>query len=57
MAIQIKKSHQGRLHENLGVPEGRKIPLADLMKAKRSRSPEIRRQANFALNARKWKKK
>jgi len=55
VAIEIKKSHQGRLHEDLGIAEGKRIPLADLMRAKRSKDPKVRRRATFAVNARKWK--
>jgi hypothetical protein len=51
----IKPSHKGRLHANLGVPAGQKIPAAKLETAKHSKSPAIRKQANFAANARKWK--
>ena len=54
--IHIKPSHAGRLHENLGVPEGKPISMADLFKAKKSKSPAIRRQATFAANARSWAK-
>lgn len=54
--IHIKKGHEGRLHKKLGVPEGEKIPTAKLEQAKRSDNPATRKQANFALNARKWGK-
>ena len=52
--IHIKKSHQGLLHKNLGIPQGKKISVAALKKAKKSPNPKIRRRATFALNARKW---
>jgi len=54
-APSIKPSHKGRLHKALGVKKGAKIPLAKLQAAKRSKNPARRRQATFALNARKWK--
>lgn len=54
--IEIKKSHQGRLHRALGVPEGRKLALRDLLRAKESDSPTLRKMATFAINARRWKK-
>lgn len=54
MAIHIKPSHKGRLHRALGVPAGKKIPASKLAKAKHSRSAAVRKQANFAANARKW---
>lgn len=56
MAIHIKPSHKGLLHEKMGVREGNKIPLASLLKAKHSKSPAMRKEANFAVNARKWHK-
>lgn len=55
MAIHIKKSHKGRLHKALGVPEGEKIPADKLAKAKRSKSPAVRKEATFAQNAKKFK--
>lgn len=57
MAINIKKSHQGRLHADLGVAKGKKIPAARLEAAKHSRDPAVRRRATFAVNARKWNHK
>ena len=54
MAISIKPSHKGLLHEDLGVKSGTKIPLSRLMKAKNSKDPAVRRRATFAVNARKW---
>lgn len=54
MAIHIKKSHEGRLHANLGVPAGQKIPASKLAAAKHSSSPAVRKQATFAANAKKW---
>ena len=53
-AIHIKKSHQGLLHQQLGVKEGDKIPAADLEKAANSQNAATRKRAQFALNARKW---
>ena len=52
--IRIKKSRRGLLHKKLGIPEGQPIPLSRLMKAKNSSSPAMRKEANFAANARKW---
>ena len=54
MAIEIKKSHEGRLHKNLGVAEGKPIPEAKLEAAKNSSSPAVRKQATFAENAKHW---
>jgi hypothetical protein len=55
MAIEIKKSHEGLLHEKLGVPAGQKIPESTLERAKHSSSPAERKEANFAENAKHWK--
>lgn len=52
--IKIKPSHRGLLHKRLGVPQGQKISVGAMMKAKRSASPSLRKQANFALVARRW---
>lgn len=49
--INIKPSHEGRLHEALGVPAGQKIPAAKLAAAKKSTNPQIRKEATFAENA------
>lgn len=52
--IKIKKSHKGLLHKKLGVPQGQKIPAAKLAQAKKSKSPALRKEANFAENAKDW---
>lgn len=51
MAINIKPSHKGLLHADLGVPQGKPIPAAKLAKAKKSKSPAVRKRATFAQNA------
>ena len=51
--IEIKPSHKGRLRKKLGT-KGGKIPVAKLKAAKKSRSAATRKQAAFALNARRW---
>lgn len=53
--IEIKPSHQGRLHRDLGVPEGEPISMDKLEAAKNSTDPNVRRRATFALNAKKWR--
>lgn len=55
MTIKIKPSHKGLLHKKLGVPQGEKIPAAKLNAAKKSNSPALRKEANFATNAKKFK--
>jgi hypothetical protein len=52
--IHIKKSHEGRLHAAAGVKQGEKIPLAKEEALKAHGTPAERKQANFAINARKW---
>lgn len=54
MAISIKPSRKGLLHEKLGVPQGSPIPAKKIAKAKNSSSPALRKEATFAQNARKW---
>lgn len=45
---------KGALHQAMGIPQGEKIGVGKLEKAKKSSSPLMRKRANFALNARKW---
>ena len=46
----IKPSHRGLLHKKLGVPQGEKIPEAKIEKARKSKSPALRKEAVFAEN-------
>lgn len=55
MAIEIKPSHKGRFHRDVGKKPGQKITSADIEKGLHSKDPAERRRANFARNARKWK--
>lgn len=48
---------KGKLHRELGIPVGDKIPAARLAAATRSKNPEIRRDAIRARTMSKWKKK
>lgn len=52
--IHIKKSHEGLLHKELGVSEGKKIPVKKIEKAAHSSNPAERKRAVFAENAKKW---
>lgn len=52
--IEIKPSHRGALHRHLGIKQGQKISVAQLHVAANSADPHVRKQANFALVARKW---
>jgi len=54
--INIKKSHEGSLRAALGVPAGKNIPAKTLEHAAHSQSPTLRKEAQFAINARKWNK-
>jgi len=53
MSINIKKSHRGLLHKDLGVKQGEKIPASKL-KVKSTDSPAVKKRKVFAQNARKW---
>jgi len=54
MAIHIKPSHEGRLHKDLGVKRGKKIPLKDEEAEKANGTPAEKKRATFAINARGW---
>ena len=54
MSINIKPSHKGLLHKELGVKEGEKIPESKLESAKHSSNPAERKRATFAENAKHW---
>ncbi len=56
MAINIKKSHEGKLHRALGVRADRKIPMSMLDHAAHSKRSALRKEAQFAINAKKWGK-
>lgn len=55
--ININKLHKGGLHESLGIPEGKKIPMKKIKKAEHSKSPKIKKQAVLAENFAKIRKK
>jgi len=55
MAIEIKPSHKGLFHRDVGKSPGAKITSADIAKGKASSDPAERKRATFAANARKWK--
>lgn len=46
--IQKAIKHPGKLHRELNVPEGEKIPAKKMAKALHSKSLTIRREANLA---------
>lgn len=46
----VPKSHVGRFHKAVGVPEGKPIPMAKIEKAENSPNPHMRHMAQFAEN-------
>lgn len=48
---------KGKLHREIGVPVGQKIPKDKLKAAENSKNPEIKRDAKRAETMSKWKKK
>jgi oligoendopeptidase F len=54
--IHIKRSNRGKLRKSTGTKKGQKIPQPKLRKLAKSKNPETRKRAQFALNARKWNK-
>ena len=49
--------HKGKLHRELHVPEGEKIPHSRLMAAEHSSNPEIKRDAVRADTMEHWRHK
>jgi len=58
--IHIKPSHVGLLRKEMGIPEGKKLTIGDLMKtkkkAKASGDVATEKRVVFAENARNWNK-
>ena len=54
MAINIKPSHKGLFHKDVGKPESAPITEADIQQGKNSRDPAVRKRATFAENAKHW---
>jgi hypothetical protein len=52
----VNPRHKGLLHRELGVPQGRKIPMAKLRRALKM-GGKIARRAQFAINMRKFQRK
>lgn len=57
MSIRIKPSHRGELRRETKTTKGKNIPLSTLRRLKKSGTAKEKKQATFALNARKWKHK
>lgn len=45
---------KGKLHREIGVPVGEKIPAKKLAKAEHSKNPEVRRDAIRAKTMESW---
>ena len=60
MAIEIKKSHKGLLHKELGIKADEPISAGELMRAKsnakKTGNTKEMKRVTFAENARKWNK-
>lgn len=54
--IQKAIKHPGKLHRELGVPEGEKIPAKKMARAAKSKSPTIRKEVALAKTLKKFKK-
>lgn len=55
--INIKKSNQGKLRKAAKAEKGKKIPSSKLQSMKKNaKTTKRKRQIQFAINARKWKK-
>lgn len=52
--IHIKEKNKGKLHKELGIAKGEKIPLSKIKHAEHSSNPAERKRAQFADNARKF---
>ncbi len=56
MWIKEATKNKGKLHRELGVKEGEKIPDKKLAKAEKSKNPTIRKEANLARTLKGLKK-
>ena len=58
--ISIDPKNKGKLHKAMGKPEGEKLSTSDeeavKAKAKKSGNTKLEREAQFAINSKKWKK-
>lgn len=55
--IQKMGMKKGKLHRELGVPEGEKIPAKKMARAAKSKSPTIRKEVSLAKTLGKMRKK
>lgn len=53
--IHINPKNKGKLHSDLGIKQGEKIPHSMLVSALgKTSSPAVKKRINFALSAAKW---
>ena len=52
-APHIQPSHKGLMHKDLGIPAGKPISAAALMRELHSRDPKKRARGNFARMAKR----
>jgi hypothetical protein len=57
IAKALPKTSRGKLHRELNVPEGEKIPAKKMAKAAKSKNPKIRKQVALAKTLKKINKK
>jgi hypothetical protein len=55
--IQKAIKHKDALHQELHVPEGKKIPASKLKKAEHSKNPLLKKRAALAVTLKGLKKK
>ncbi len=55
-AALSKKGSKGKLHRELNMPLGEKIPAKKLAKAAKSKSPAIRKEVSLAKTLKKLRK-
>lgn len=55
--IQNMHMKKGALHEELHVPEGKKIPATKLKKAEHSKNPTLRKRAALAETLKSFHKR
>ena len=55
--IQKAIKHPGKLHRELGVPVGEKIPAKKMAKAAKSKNPTIRKEVTLAKTLKGFHKK
>ncbi len=52
--IEIKPENKGKLHREMGIPQGKKIPVKKLEQEKKGASPAEKKRIVFAENVKRW---